>query len=382
MGTFVTNRTASPAELPAIPPKHHRFLFLDCLRGIAAILIVLYHAPNFVRPQVQKPQTFLAVDLFFALSGFVIAFAYEQRLSQGLSFKDFAVARVIRLYPVYLLAISMALLLTVAGKHASDLSWHAVMFSLLLLPDFLQPARHPMFPLDGPAWSLFVEIVANLCYAALVRFKVARTGLLFLLSLVSAAAVALWVLRISRSGDIGTVRGDFAIGLARAGLSFFLGVLALRVYRTGRGRALIQRMGPVVPCGVIAVAVAALATGLTRPVGAQLTTVCFVFPVLIYLAACVRVGGPWTGLCVFLGETSYPLYLIHFPILNALYSRMFRQQLAAHPDLKIFVLPSWCPCCWGRHGGWRAASTCPSGECSRGSTRRLGLRLMLEPHLS
>jgi peptidoglycan/LPS O-acetylase OafA/YrhL len=89
--------------LHVVPSKNHRFLFLDALRGIAALLIVLYHAPKYLGRALPHYSAFLAVDLFFVLSGFVIAFSYENRLLRGLSFRSFVAARLVRLYPVYLL---------------------------------------------------------------------------------------------------------------------------------------------------------------------------------------------------------------------------------------------------------------------------------------
>src|SRR5205085_12699808 len=82
------------------------FHTLDGLRGIAALAIVLRHCDGFFGADVL-PGSYLAVDLFFVLSGFVIAFAYEDRLASGLSAWRFAWVRVVRLYPLYVLGIAL-----------------------------------------------------------------------------------------------------------------------------------------------------------------------------------------------------------------------------------------------------------------------------------
>src|ERR1039458_3367376 len=80
-----------------------RFHLLDAMRGIAAILVVLYHIPSIFKHTLDFPNSILAVDFFFCLSGFVIAFSYEQRLRDHLNFRDFMVVRLTRLYPLFAL---------------------------------------------------------------------------------------------------------------------------------------------------------------------------------------------------------------------------------------------------------------------------------------
>jgi hypothetical protein len=83
--------------------RSHRFHLLDGLRGFAAILVVLYHMPPYLQRWFACPNAFLAVDFFFCLSGFIIAYSYEDRILRGMSFRDFCSSRLIRLYPLYFL---------------------------------------------------------------------------------------------------------------------------------------------------------------------------------------------------------------------------------------------------------------------------------------
>ena len=82
------------------PDKQHVFLELDAMRGVAAICVMLYHYSPFLSASKVLPSAYLAVDMFFLLSGFIIAHAYRARLLAGMSLGKFAVVRIIRLYPL------------------------------------------------------------------------------------------------------------------------------------------------------------------------------------------------------------------------------------------------------------------------------------------
>ncbi|WP_176055678.1 acyltransferase family protein, partial [Paraburkholderia caribensis] len=101
-----------------------KYANLDAIRGLAAILIVFRHAPLLFHSP-SFPQSYLAVDLFFAISGFVVANAYEARLRSGaLGFLAFAKLRLIRLYPLFLLGIVLRLsrhLVAMADRHGRPL---------------------------------------------------------------------------------------------------------------------------------------------------------------------------------------------------------------------------------------------------------------------
>ncbi|TIW52974.1 MAG: acyltransferase, partial [Mesorhizobium sp.] len=81
------------------PATRHIYLNLDALRGVAAISVMLYHFSPFIADGKVLPSSYLAVDLFFLLSGFVIAHAYDRKIESGMGFGTF---RLIRLYPLYL----------------------------------------------------------------------------------------------------------------------------------------------------------------------------------------------------------------------------------------------------------------------------------------
>ncbi|MEZ0318317.1 MAG: acyltransferase family protein [Methylophilaceae bacterium] len=82
--------------------KNQRYEFLDGMRGIAAFAVVFYHYALHGNIRNWFPSAPIAVDLFFCLSGFVIAFAYLQKLQSGMTYKDYFIKRLVRLYPMYL----------------------------------------------------------------------------------------------------------------------------------------------------------------------------------------------------------------------------------------------------------------------------------------
>jgi len=78
----------------------NRFEMLDLLRGIAALAVLIYHSAHFLGGQLL-PGGYLAVDLFFMLSGFVIAHNYDSKIAAGMTLREFMLVRGIRLFPCY-----------------------------------------------------------------------------------------------------------------------------------------------------------------------------------------------------------------------------------------------------------------------------------------
>src|SRR5271167_916141 len=96
-------------SLPVVQQRGQRFLMLDLMRGIAAMSVLVYHTGNMLN--FQMPSAYLAVDLFFLLSGFVIAHNYDRKIGAGMSLTEFMVQRLIRLYPCLLLTLLLGVLI-------------------------------------------------------------------------------------------------------------------------------------------------------------------------------------------------------------------------------------------------------------------------------
>ena len=283
---------------------------LDGLRGVAALIVMTRHSGD-VMPSDLCPESFLAVDLFFLLSGFVVAHAYEARLKAGRSPLWFLRVRLTRLYPLYalglMLGVTARLMQAWAGGGQADIAFlaQAGVIGALLLPA-VPPLPMGGSALDGPTWTLLPELLANLVYAVLVRWLTTRR----LWGIVAAAAVAL----IACEHIYGTLDGGWSVQAfpligARLAFSFFLGVLMFRL-KPAREVGAWTAWGSV---ALLALALALHPPDALRP-AYELAAVLALFPALV-ATAIRREPGP-TGARVFaaLGLASYAAYVLHQPL--------------------------------------------------------------------
>lgn len=290
------------------------FRTLDALRGIAALAVVLYHLPV----GGMAPRGYLAVDLFFLMSGFVVAHAYEARLVAGWSAGRFLLARVKRLWPLYAIGILLGAFCYGIAKSIGPANGIAVpalptlsiiALNLLFLP-WTGMAKWPSFPLNSPAWSLSVEMVGNLVYGVTARTLSDTT--LKVLALLGAAGLCLIVYR-NHGLDVGVDAANAFGGYVRFAFSFPLGVLLCRLHREKR----LHKIGAAWPFVLLA---AALVFAGFMPFGGagDLVAVMFVFPLLL-VASLTNEPAPktaaWFG---WAGALSYPLYIVHHPLLDLL----------------------------------------------------------------
>ena len=95
--------------------NNKRYEILDGMRGIAALLVLTRHTTEFWTFTLHH--SYLAVDLFFLLSGFVLASSYDISLrDRVLSVRRFIFLRLIRLYPLFLVSVACFLLLFLIDK--------------------------------------------------------------------------------------------------------------------------------------------------------------------------------------------------------------------------------------------------------------------------
>jgi len=250
--------------------------------------------------------SFLAVDLFYVLSGFVIAHAYEARLRSGGSTGRFMLLRLIRLGPLYLLGICLGLIeaLWVQPQFGTSEPTTRVavgfLLALLMLPQLTYP------PLSTPRWSLFFELIANVVHAIFLRWL--SPAVLLGVAVVSAS----FLLRALAHGariDAGWLPADLDIGFLRVGCSYTAGVLLYRMRFVGISRS-------IVILWAIAVALLLGFAVLLLPHVLAVEYACLiaVFPVVVYVAVGVDVEGPLAKVCAFLGVASYAIYIIHQPV--------------------------------------------------------------------
>jgi peptidoglycan/LPS O-acetylase OafA/YrhL len=322
---------------------------LDGLRGLAAILVVLYHMPPYVQRWFYFPNSFLAVDFFFCLSGFIIAYSYERRILNGMSLADFSVARLIRLYPLYFLGSALGLLSALILTHAysrnhltSGELLTTVALSSLLLPNLVEVwANHNVFPLNGPAWSLFFELFANLVFWFMIRSRLASR-----VWLLGVAATCLLMLSLYKGplAEAGAFSQSFTQGFARVGFSFCMGVVVFRLRENGRATFWSRRMALVVALAVVFLLSGMLLTRgeIAERHATQLFFIAVVSPVVVYLGSLVKLPVVAEPFCGFLGDFSYPLYILHQPFLLIWGGHTAHRLSAAHPVATQLSIPVFC----------------------------------------
>lgn len=288
-----------------------RFHALDGLRGICAVLVLLYH--TFLhQPSHLFGHGYLSVDVFFVLSGFVLAYAFGDRLASGMRPMEFMRARIRRLGPIVWFAAGFSV---VGCLVTQALGGPAVPFPVLLLAGMFSLFLLPMvstsgidaFPLDGPLWSLFAEFWVNAGFALLAtRLK---------LSVLAAIIAVGWLLMIATAlmtgtTDFGAAQSSVLYSLLRAAPGFACGVLIFKLWRSGA----LAKLPSVHPLLVFA---AWVAVSLAPDLGPafDLAQTIIAAPLIVALLARSTSAAPrWTQ---WLGRISYPLYATHVVVINA-----------------------------------------------------------------
>lgn len=311
---------------------------LDGLRGVAALVVIWYHIfEAFATSPVDQHVNhgYLAVDFFFILSGFVIGYAYDDRWKTSLTTKSFFKRRLIRLHPM----VVMGVVLGVAayciqgcvrwdGTHmATSMIMLAMLLNLFLLP--VMPGagadvrgNNEMFPLNGPNWSLFFEYIGNILYAFL--FRRMSTKVLTACVVFFGAGLAVFAVgNFSGYGHLGVgwtlIDNNLAGGLLRLLFAFCIGLLMSR------------KFSPIPVRGAFWICSGAVVILLALPhwgadafwLNGLYDAVCVIilFPCLVYLGASGKATDRATaGLCKFLGDISYPIYVVHYPFAYLFYA--------------------------------------------------------------
>jgi peptidoglycan/LPS O-acetylase OafA/YrhL len=280
------------------------YVTLDGLRGIAALAIVVLHC-HFYTGDFSWSSAALAVDLFFVLSGFVLAYAYEARFRSSMTAVEFIKARLIRLYPLYLigtlLGIVQALALMRLGATEVGWTWSrfwtSLPFSLVMLP---APDK-TLFPFNGVMWSIFFELLINIVWALVWR-PLRSTRTLIAVIAVSGAGLATSVYAWGTLTDLGLAWSTFVGGFFRVSYSFFLGVLLFRFHK--------QLPLPKIP-PILLLAALPCVLFLPLPPALQLLAALFIMPWFVLLGSRVEPAGRLHVACAALGAASYASYAVH-----------------------------------------------------------------------
>jgi len=336
---------------------------LDGLRGVAALMVIWYHVfEGFAFASNSAIETlnhgYLAVDFFFILSGFVIGYAYDDRWGKSLTMKDFFKRRLIRLHPMVIMgAVLGAITFCIQGSVQWDgthVAISMIMLSLLCTIFFI-PAmpgvgyevrgNGEMFPLNGPCWSLFFEYIGNILYALFIR-RLSNKALVFVV-LLGVALAAFAVFNVSTYGNIG-------VGWTLDGVNFLGGSLRM-LFPFSLGMLMSRNFKPMKVKGAFWICAIALIALFSVPYLEGLEPLCMngvyeafcvivAFPIILWIGASgTTTDKQSTKICKFLGDISYPVYVIHYPLMYLFYAWLIENQLYTlgetwHVALCVFIL--------------------------------------------
>lgn len=322
----------SKTELPmaAITASKPHYEILDGLRGVAALMVVWFHIfEAYADGRIYAPigHGYLAVDFFFILSGFVIGYAYDDRWATMKPI-DFIKRRLIRLQPMVIMGAIIGGLMFYFQDYSGWNDVSKVTIQALIVATLLNALLIPvlpgteirgfgeMYPLNGPSWSLFFEYIGNLMYVLFIR-KFSTTVLSIMVALAGCGLASFAI--FGPYGDICAgfqLSGvEFTAGFLRLLFSFSAGLLLFRLFKPGKIK------GAFWICSLLVLALTVMpriggndhlwANGLYE-------TICVIllFPLIVYLGASGKTTDKYTTrLCKFLGDISYPLYIVHYPFI-------------------------------------------------------------------
>jgi peptidoglycan/LPS O-acetylase OafA/YrhL len=311
-----------------------RYEIMDGLRGLAAIGVLFFHFALRLRAPVVLAHGYLAVDFFFMLSGFVLSHAYAERL-QTMPLADFAWLRARRLLPLSVLGVVLgsAYLLAKWRAHLTLTDslpqiLGATALNLALLPKLWvgHASADQTFPVDIPLWSLSFEFLVNLVWAALLLR--ARTATLVAIAAVGAVLFAAYAVMFG-DANIGWGLGSYLGGVGRTMFGFLAGVVVWRL----RPPVGVSRIRPAMAAAILLLLFWIPVTGWA----VDLAAVLLVMPLLLYLSASADFGVESRAVRA-LGEVSYPLYAIHYPVLALVAGLDKRFVSQAAPGMAIYLL--------------------------------------------
>ncbi len=343
-----------------------RYEILDGLRGVAAIMVIIYHlfeTYSTTRADQIINHGYLAVDFFFVLSGFVIGYAYDDRWDR-MSTWGFFKRRLTRLHPMVIIGTLLGAALFYFGDAAA---FPAIMrtpawkFFLCLVLGILMIPCGPNLDIrgwgetnsfNGPNWTLTLEYIGNILYALVFRRlpKAILAALCVLSAFFTLDLTLGWdVFGIFPDGPQYNVVGGWSltgqqiyIGFSRLLYPFLCGLLIARILPSHRSESNpsgspLHMRGGFWWCSLLLVVIMALPciggkSGVPDGIY-QAVSILLLFPAIVLIGTGSATTTTFsTKVCKFFGAISYPIYIIHFPFVYLQISWVER-----HPDAPLFA---------------------------------------------
>ena len=342
-----------------------RYEILDGLRGVAALMVVVFHCFETYVP-VFKTQIvnhgYLAVDFFFVLSGFVIGYAYDDRWDKMTTWGFFK-RRLTRLHPMVIagMMVGAALFFFASGYFPKTMEVEGWKFALCFVMGLLMiPCGNgldirgwgELNSFNGPQWTLTFEYIGNILYAFILR-RLPKLALAIL-----CVCCAFFTLDLTLGWDVFgffpdgpqyTVIGGWSltaqqlyIGFTRLLYPFLCGLLISRIL-PGRRSENNPSGSPIHLRGgfwwsslalIVIFSIPCIGGDYGVPDGIfQAVCILLLFPIIVLTGAgSVTTDPKSTAVCKWLGDISYPIYITHYPI-------MYMQMgwVADHPDAPLWM---------------------------------------------
>ena len=338
-----------------------RYDILDGLRGVAAVMVLLYHVFNdaksfFVWPTPVNEffHSFLAVDFFFILSGFVMGYAYDEKLKAStLTLSGFIKRRLIRLHPMIVMGVLVGVVCFIvqgmtkwSGEEVTvcALMW-ATLLGLFMIPS---PAsmdvrgNTEIFPLNGPQWSLFFEYIGSLLYGLFLhRMSTKWLRVWVACSIVTIAGYALMIEDGGIAYGWSSEPANLCGGALRMLYAYPMGLLMARVFRERQPKPLHGHVFLYCSLALVVLLGLPFVGSKDGETIYQLVCIFSFFPTIIWYGARGMVTGKSREAVSILGRLSYPLYAVHFPLVYLYISWVqksgFSYETSAQPWLAAII---------------------------------------------
>lgn len=336
-----------PNTTAYLESKNH-YQILDGLRGVASVLVIVFHVFETFTGGNRFIQVinhgYLAVDFFFLLSGFVVAYAYDDRWGK-LTQWDFYKRRLVRLQPMVVMGsvIGAALFYLQQNNevfpHLAETSFLKMLLVMVigatLIPVPLSMdirGWQEMHPLNGPAWSLFFEYIANILYALIIR---RFSKMLLIIFLILTGGMMIGYLLYGSQGDLiggwSLTKDQLFVGFTRVLYPFFAGVLLSRVGKLIKIKNAFWWSSLLI---IVVLCIPRIGDEQHVWMNGIYDAVCviLIFPLIVSIGA----GGSFQNeraakISKFLGDISYPLYITHYPIIYVYTAWVYNHKITLGP---------------------------------------------------
>ena len=282
--------------------RPHRLWSIEAARGIAALLVVLFHATILMRSPSYFSLAplggffefgFAGVDFFFVLSGFIILWAHGRAIGVRTVLRGYLYKRFIRIFPLYWFVCALILLAVTVKLTRAGVEDLEVIASLLLWP-------HPGAPLVAVAWTLSHELLFYAAFGAMIAYRQSGTALM-----------AAWFIGIVWTMFLGQTNSPLGVLFHPRNLEFFVGMAAAEICRRFDSMPRPQWIA-ILGCAIFAAA----ATASSHHVGEEILLAGYALGsgLIIVGATLAEMQGNLRvpAFLIMVGRASYSIYLVHY----------------------------------------------------------------------